>query len=108
MPQKTFELERTLPKLETLCLPSGLAVRDAMDRVLRLLSVGSKRFLTTKVDRCVTGLLAQQQCTGPLQLTVADVGVIAQSHFSQTGAATAIGEHTSAKQVPQRPSASSR
>jgi phosphoribosylformylglycinamidine synthase len=37
-------------------------VRDALDRVLRLLSVGSKRFLTTKVDRSVTGLVAQQQC----------------------------------------------
>ena len=29
----------------------GLTVADALDRVLRLLSVGSKRFLTTKVDR---------------------------------------------------------
>jgi phosphoribosylformylglycinamidine synthase len=60
--------------------------------VLRLLSVGSKRFLTTKVDRSVTGLVARQQCAGPLQLTVADVAVIAQSHFGTTGAATAIGE----------------
>ena len=63
-----------------------------LDRVLRLLSVGSKRFLTNKVDRCVTGLVARQQCAGPLQLTVADVAVIAQSHFGVTGAATAIGE----------------
>ncbi|MGB6641511.1 MAG: phosphoribosylformylglycinamidine synthase, partial [Thermoanaerobaculia bacterium] len=60
--------------------------------VLRLLAVGSKRFLTTKVDRSVTGLVARQQCAGPLQLTVADVAVIAQSHFGTTGAATAIGE----------------
>ena len=92
MPQKTFELERIAPTLEPLRLPPQLTVRDALDRVLRLLSVGSKRFLTTKVDRCVTGLLAQQQCCGPLQLTVADVAVIAQSHFGVTGAATAIGE----------------
>ncbi len=60
--------------------------------MLRLLSVGSKRFLTNKVDRCVTGLVARQQCAGPLQLTVADVAVIAQSHFGVTGGATAIGE----------------
>ena len=92
MPQKTFQLERIEPKLERLSLPNGLTVRDALDRVLRLLSVGSKRFLTTKVDRCVTGLAAQQQCVGPLQLTLADVAVIAQSHFGTTGAATAIGE----------------
>jgi len=92
MPQKTFELERVTPARKPLALPTGLTVSDALDRVFRLVSVGSKRFLTTKVDRCVTGLLARQQCCGPLQLTVADVGVIAQSHFGVTGAATAIGE----------------
>ena len=67
-------------------------MRDALNRVLRLVSVGSKRFLTNKVDRAVTGLIAQQQCCGPLQLTVADVAVVAQSHFGLTGIATAIGE----------------
>jgi hypothetical protein len=41
---------------------------EALDRVLRLPAVGSKRFLTSKVDRCVTGLVAQQQCVGPLQV----------------------------------------
>jgi phosphoribosylformylglycinamidine synthase len=92
MPQKTFELERVRPELRPLQLAEGLTIRDALDRVLRLLSVGSKRFLTTKVDRSVTGLVARQQCAGPLQLTVADVAVIAQSHFVTTGAATAIGE----------------
>jgi hypothetical protein len=65
---------------------------QALDRVLRLPAVGSKRFLTTKVDRSVTGLVAQQQCVGPLQLPLADVAVMAQSHFDLTGAATAIGE----------------
>jgi phosphoribosylformylglycinamidine synthase len=92
MPQKTFELERIRSAPEPLELPASLTVRDALDRVLRLLSVGSKRFLTTKVDRSVTGLVARQQCAGPFQLTVADVAVIAQSHFSVTGGATAIGE----------------
>lgn len=92
MPQKTFELERVQPEAEPLALPPGISIRGALDRVLKLLSVGSKRFLTNKVDRCVTGLVARQQCAGPLQLTVADVAVIAQSHFGITGAATAIGE----------------
>jgi phosphoribosylformylglycinamidine synthase len=92
MPQKTFEFERIAPAVKQLELPEGLTVEAALDRVLRLLSVGSKRFLTTKVDRAVTGLIARQPCAGPLQLTVADVGVIAQSHFGTTGAATAIGE----------------
>lgn len=40
----------------------------------------------------LAGLVAQQQCCGPLQLPVADVAVMAQSHLGLTGAATAIGE----------------
>jgi phosphoribosylformylglycinamidine synthase len=92
VPQKTFEMERRRSKTKPLRLPQGIDVVQALDRVLRLLSVGSKRFLTTKVDRSVSGLVARQQCAGPLQLTVSDVAVIAQSHFGITGAATAIGE----------------
>jgi phosphoribosylformylglycinamidine synthase len=92
MPQKTFTLDRKQDLLRPVVLPQDLTVRQALDRVLRLLSVGSKRFLTNKVDRSVTGLIARQQCTGPLQLTVSDVAVIAQSHFGTTGAACSIGE----------------
>ncbi|MCL5023717.1 MAG: phosphoribosylformylglycinamidine synthase [Nitrospirae bacterium] len=91
MPQKTFMFERTKPLVEPLGL-AGVTVNDALERVLKLLSVGSKRFLTNKVDRSVTGLIARQQCTGPLQLTVSDVAVVAQSHFGVTGAALSIGE----------------
>ncbi len=92
MPGKTFSLERIKRRLEPLNLPDGLTVKEALNRVLRLLSVGSKRFLTNKVDRSVTGLVARQQCCGPLQVTVSDVAVIAQSHLGITGAAISIGE----------------
>jgi phosphoribosylformylglycinamidine synthase len=92
MPQKTFVSNRTASHPEEIDIPQELTLNDALERVLRQLSVGSKRFLTNKVDRSVTGLVARQQCAGPLQLTVADVAVIAQSHFGITGAATAIGE----------------
>jgi phosphoribosylformylglycinamidine synthase len=92
MPQKTFKDKRRDPSLKPLELPKGVSVEDALSRVLRNLAVGSKRFLTSKVDRSVTGLIARQQCCGPLQLTVGDVAVIAQSHFGLTGAATSIGE----------------
>lgn len=91
MPQKRFSLERIRPKLEPLKLGS-ISIKHALERVLRLVSVGSKRFLTSKVDRSVTGLIARQQCAGPLQLTVSDVAVISQSHFGITGAAISIGE----------------
>ena len=49
-------------------LPEDLRMMHALDRVLRLLSVDSKRFLwflwlvTSKVDRWVRGLMARQQC----------------------------------------------
>jgi len=92
MPQKTFHLERIEPKLELLKLPVGITVEEALKRVLRLVSVGSKRFLTNKVDRSVTGLIVQQQCVGPLQITLSNVAVTSQSHFGLTGAALSIGE----------------
>lgn len=92
MPQKTFEFHRTANVLEPLDVAPGVTVMDALKRVLRLPSVCSKRFLTTKVDRCVTGLVAQQQTVGPLQLTLSDVAVICQSYTDLTGGACAIGE----------------
>lgn len=38
------------------------------------------------------GLVAQQQCVGPLQTPLADVAVVALSHQELIGAATALGE----------------
>jgi len=92
MPQKTFSDTQVPVVLKSLEFPKDFAVSEALDRILRLVSVGSKRFLTNKVDRSVTGLIAQQQCVGPLQLTLADIAVIAQSHLGLTGAAISIGE----------------
>ncbi|KAK6630680.1 hypothetical protein RUM44_002849 [Polyplax serrata] len=92
MPRKVFNMESIRPPLEKLKLPSNLTISDALNRVLRLPSVASKRYLTNKVDRCVTGLIAQQQCVGPLHTPLADVAVTAVSHFNLEGIATAIGE----------------
>ncbi len=39
-----------------------------LEQVLQLEAVASKDWLTNKVDRCVGGRVAKQQCTGPLQL----------------------------------------
>ncbi|CAN8032607.1 unnamed protein product [Ixodes persulcatus] len=96
MPRKVFELSSYKPVLKPLSLPDGLKVQEALQRVLRLPSVASKRYLTNKarqsVDRCVTGLVAQQQCVGPLHTPLADVAVVALSYFDTVGSATAIGE----------------
>ncbi|KAL9676468.1 hypothetical protein QQ045_004682 [Rhodiola kirilowii] len=92
MPQKSFEFNRIVYPRDPLDIAPGATVMDSLKRVLRLPSVCSKRFLTTKVDRCVTGLVAQQQTVAPLQITLADVAVIAQTYTDLTGGACAIGE----------------
>ncbi|XP_071978907.1 phosphoribosylformylglycinamidine synthase isoform X2 [Engystomops pustulosus] len=92
MPRKEFVLNRVPPELRPLTLPENLSVRQALERVLRLPSVASKRYLTNKVDRSVTGLVAQQQCVGPLHTPLADVAVISLSYTDTVGGATAIGE----------------
>ena len=71
-----------MTQLSVIKLPTNLTVQAVLERVLRLPSVASKRYLTNKVDRCVTGLIAQQQCVGPLHTPLADVAVTAISHFS--------------------------
>ena len=55
MPDKTYTFSRTENKLSPLNLPSESEVMTSLHRVLKLPSVCSKRFLTTKVDRHVTG-----------------------------------------------------
>ncbi|XP_064904264.1 phosphoribosylformylglycinamidine synthase [Columba livia] len=92
VPQKEFALQRVSPTLRPLSLPPALALGTALERVLRLPAVASKRWLTNKVDRSVTGLVAQQQCVGPLHTPLADVAVVALTHGDTVGAATALGE----------------
>ena len=59
--------------------------------VLRLEAVACKDWLTNKVDRCVTGRVAQQQTVGALQLPLSNCGVMALDYKGQQGVATAIG-----------------
>jgi phosphoribosylformylglycinamidine synthase len=92
IPQKEFEVQRIPQKCSPLGVPADLGIEDAVRRVFALPSVGSKGYLVRKVDRSVTGLVARQQCAGPLQLPVSDVSAIAQTHFGVTGAAISIGE----------------
>ncbi len=62
-----------------------------LENVLRLEGVACKDWLTNKVDRCVGGRVAKQQCAGPLQLPLNDVAVMALDFDSSTGIATSIG-----------------
>lgn len=81
MPQKVYNLERAVRSVKELVLPEPLSIYEVLNKVLRLPAVASKRYLTNKVDRSVTGLVAQQQCVGPLHTPLADVAVTAISHF---------------------------
>uniref|UniRef100_W4VRR3 Phosphoribosylformylglycinamidine synthase n=1 Tax=Corethrella appendiculata TaxID=1370023 RepID=W4VRR3_9DIPT len=90
MPMKTFHLQNIEQVLKPLDL-SEVKINEALSRVLSTLTVGSKRFLTNKVDRCVTGLVAQQQCVGPLHTPLADCAVVAVSHFGLEGIVSSIG-----------------
>ncbi len=92
VPQKTFRSDYPNMKLQPLAIPSEESVGELLKKVLRLPSVGSKGYLIRKVDRSVTGLVAQQQCCGPLHLPVSDFAVCAQSHSDLFGMATANGE----------------
>ena len=76
-----------VPNVSPPCPPQSLSLwpPPGLCPLLTLLSPG-------QVDRSVTGLVAQQQCVGPLHTPLADVAVVALSHFDTVGAATALGE----------------
>ncbi len=72
----------------------GIALSDAVERVLHLPSVASKNFLITIGDRSATGLVAQDQMVGPWQVPVADCAVTLSSYSSYAGEAMSMGERT--------------
>ena len=64
---------------------------DYLEQVLQLEAVACKDWLTNKVDRCVGGKVAKQQCVGPLQIPLNNVGVMALDYKGKEGVATSIG-----------------
>lgn len=62
-----------------------------LNQVLQLEAVACKDWLTNKVDRCVGGKVAKQQCVGALQLPLNNVGVMALDYKGKEGVATTIG-----------------
>ena len=62
-----------------------------LEEILKLEAVACKDWLTNKVDRCVGGKVAKQQCVGPLQLPLNNVGVMALDYNGKEGIATSIG-----------------
>lgn len=95
VPMKEYHLTTPLPSYQYLSnsdRTKKIFSYDAIYRVLSSVCVGSKRYLTNKVDRSVTGLIVQQQCVGPFHTPLSNVAVVAHSYKGHTGTATAIGE----------------
>ena len=79
---------------------------EAISNVLMLESVACKDWLTNKVDRSVTGLIACQQCCGEIQLPLNDLGVTAIGYQDPEGIAMSIGHAPAAALID--PAAGSR
>lgn len=73
---------------------SGINIKEAAEKVLRLPCVASKSFLITIGDRSITGMVTRDQMVGPWQVPVADVAVTSTDLESYTGEAMAMGERT--------------
>ncbi|MBN2480342.1 MAG: phosphoribosylformylglycinamidine synthase [Bacteroidales bacterium] len=78
---------------------SPTKIHDYIEHVLQLEAVACKDWLTNKVDRSVTGLVAKQQTCGKLQLPLNNLGVVALDYVSHSGIATAIGHAPAAAMV---------
>ncbi|MDG1023041.1 MAG: phosphoribosylformylglycinamidine synthase [Flavobacteriaceae bacterium] len=66
-------------------------LNDYLEKVLQLEAVACKDWLTNKVDRCVSGRVAQQQTVGELQIPLSNCGVVALDYKGKKGIATSIG-----------------
>lgn len=66
-------------------------VHDYLEQVLQLEAVGSKDWLTNKVDRSVSGKIALQQNAGPLHLPLNNCGIVALDYQGKAGVSTSIG-----------------
>jgi phosphoribosylformylglycinamidine synthase len=73
---------------------SGISLDEAINRVLRMPSVGSKSFLVTIGDRTVGGLCSRDPMVGPWQVPVADCAVTLTDFDGYAGEAMAMGERT--------------
>ncbi|MFW5708483.1 MAG: phosphoribosylformylglycinamidine synthase, partial [Bacteroidota bacterium] len=66
-------------------------LQQYIEMVLQLEAVACKDWLTNKVDRSVTGKVANQQCAGEIQLPLNNCGVTAIDYAGRLGVATSIG-----------------
>ena len=88
---KTIMKDSTIVRNYTELTYDVSKIKDYLLQVLQLEAVACKDWLTNKVDRCVGGRVAKQQCAGPLQLPLNNCGVMALDFEGKEGIATSIG-----------------
>ncbi|MDT8414468.1 MAG: phosphoribosylformylglycinamidine synthase [Flavobacteriaceae bacterium] len=88
---KTFMHDRTVDRKYETVRYTETEIKNYTAQILKLEAVACKDWLTNKVDRCVGGRVAKQQCAGPLQLPLNNVGVMALDYKGKNGIATSIG-----------------
>ena len=88
---KTIMVDKTVDRTYEPIIYQKDKFYDYLDQLLQLEAVACKDWLTNKVDRCVGGKVAKQQCAGPLQLPLNNLGVMALDYRSYEGIATSIG-----------------
>jgi len=88
---KTYMIDKTVERKYDVVTYDTAQLDEYVERVLQLEAVACKDWLTNKVDRCVTGRVARQQCQGELQLPLSDCGAVTLDYRGNKGIATAIG-----------------
>jgi phosphoribosylformylglycinamidine synthase len=90
-PPKTIMKDQTIARQYEEMTFEISQIPEYVKGVLQLEEVACKDWLTNKVDRSVTGKVAKQQCAGPLQLPLNNLGVTALDYQGVKGLATSVG-----------------
>ena len=90
-PPKTVLEDKTPETAYEMVKYEANKLEEYLEQVLQLEAVACKDWLTNKVDRSVSGRVAKQQCAGPVQLPLNNLGVMALDYRGVKGVATAMG-----------------
>ncbi|MDE2155268.1 MAG: phosphoribosylformylglycinamidine synthase [Xanthomonadaceae bacterium] len=91
-PRMHRDAKRIKPRVDLVPDLAGIGMDEALLRVLRLPTVGSKSFLITIGDRTVGGLSHRDPMVGPWQVPVADCAVTIADFDGYRGEAMAMAE----------------
>ena len=88
---KKYMIDKTVERKYDVVTYNIPKLNEYVTRVLQLEAVACKDWLTNKVDRCVSGRVARQQCQGELQLPLSDCGAVSLDYRGKKGIATSLG-----------------